>query len=267
MKARLMAIVSGLGVLLGLSGCLEVEEVLTLKKDGSGTISEEVVMGAQMVAMMEMGAAQGGGANPMAKMYDEEKYKKKAASYGEGVEYVKLEKVERNGGKGVKAHYKFADINTVVFEPGAAMDSMENMGPPGAAPKKEAKESQPLKFVYAEGKLTITFPDPPEDVEKPDIPEQGDNPEMAQMMAMFKDMRIGAKLVIEPGIASTNATHVDGNTITLMKVDFGKILENPDGMKTLQKLDMKNRKKMKAALKDVKGVKIETRKKVKVKVK
>ena len=266
MKARLIAMLSGLGVLLGLSGCLEVDQILTLEKDGSGTIVEETVIGAQMVAMMEMGAAQGGGGpNPMAKMYDEEQYKKKAGSYGEGVEFVKLEKVERNGGKGVKAHYKFADINTVVFEPGSGMDQMGDMAPPGAAPK-EKPESEPLKFKYADGKLTITFPDPPEG-EEAEVPEGAGNPEMAQMAAMFKDMRMGAKLVVAPGIAKTNASNVEGNTIILMDVDFGKILENPDGMKVLQKLDMKDRKKMEAALKDVKGVKMETKKTVEVTVK
>ena len=262
MKTRLLAIVSGLGVLLGLSGCLEVDQILTLNKDGSGTIVEETVLGAQMVAMMEMGAAQGaGGPDPMAKLYDEEQYKNKADAYGEGVEFVKLEKVQRNGGKGVKAHYKFADINTVVFEPGSGMDQMGDM-----APGETKVDSQPLKFKYADGKLTITFPDPPED-EDAELPGDVANPEMAQMAAMFKDMRIGAKLVVAPGIAETNASNVEGDTITLMDVNFGKILENPDGMKVLQKLDMKDRKKMEAALKDVKGVKIETKKTVEVKLK
>lgn len=257
---------SGLGVLLGLSGCLEIDEVITLKKDGSGTITSEVVMGAQMVAMMEMGAAQGGGGpNPLAGMLDEAQYKTKAAGYGEGVEFVKVEKVERNGGKGAKVHYKFADINKVSFAPGGAMDEMgKDMAPPGAAPP--AADKQPLQFAYAGGKLTITFPDPPEG-DAPDVPEGADNPQMAQMAAMFKDMKMGAKLVVEPGIASTNATYVEGNTITMMDVNFGKILENPDGMKVLGKLNMKDRNKMEAALKGVKGVEIETQKTVNVKLK
>ena len=42
---------------------------------------------------------------------------------------------------------------------------------------------------------------------------------------------------------------------------------NPDGMKVLEKLDMKDRQKMEAALKDVKGVKFETKKTVEVTVK
>ncbi len=46
-----------------------------------------------------------------------------------------------NGGKGVKVHYKFADINTVVFEPGSGMDQMGDMAPPGAAPKRSRKAS------------------------------------------------------------------------------------------------------------------------------
>ena len=133
---------------------------------------------------------------------------------------------------------------------------------------EEEVESAPLKFVYADGKLSITFPDPAE-VDGPDAEEVEEelDPQAQQMMQMFKDMRISAKINVEPGIKATNATHQDGDTIILMEVDFGKILENPDGMKVLQKLDMEDRKAMEEGLKGVKGVKIETKKTVDVTVK
>ena len=53
MKQRFILWLTGLLSLGCLSGCLEVEQVINLKKDGSGTIVEEIVMGAQIVAMME----------------------------------------------------------------------------------------------------------------------------------------------------------------------------------------------------------------------
>lgn len=269
MKTRIFALLAGVAALLAFSGCIESHQTLRLKKDGSGTIEEETLMGAQMVAMMEMAALQGGaagGPNPFAEMYDEEQYKKKASGYGEGVEYVKLEKVERDGGKGVKVTYKFKDINKVSFEPGSGLD---NVGPGAGALGEVEVPDATLKFSYAGGKLTITFPDPPEGVEKP--AEEGEpNPadeQAQQMMQMFKDMKISAKLVVEPGIASTNASHRDGDSITLMAVNFSEVMENPEGLKALQKLGMEDRKKMEEALKDVKGVKFETKKTVVVTLK
>lgn len=272
MKTRLLALLAGVAALLAFSSCIESHQTLKLKKDGSGTIEEETLMGAQMVAMMEMAALQGGGAdgpNPLGEMYDEEKYKKKASGYGEGVEYVKLEKIERNGGKGVKVIYKFKDVNTVKFEPGSGLDDVgPGAGAPPAADAGEVPEAT-LKFNYAGGKLTITFPDSPEGVEKPaeeDLPNPVDE-QAQQMMQMFKDMKISAKLVVESGIASTNATHRDGDAITLMAVNFAEVMENPDGMNALQKLDMQDRKEMEKALKDMKGVKMETKKIVEVTLK
>ena len=257
---------AGLGVLAGLSGCIEVNQTVTVKKDGSGTIVDENVMGAQMVAMMA--GLGGGGApgapDPMAKMYDEGQYKAKAASYGEGVEYVKLEKVERNGGKGVKVHYKFADINKLSFEPGGGMDDMAGSLPgAGAAKPKKA----PWKIAFADGKLTIMTPDVPEGIEKPDIPEgagEGIPPEAA---AMFAGMRMTTTLVVEPGIKKTNATHVEGNKITLMDVKMDEVLKNPDALKAMTGVDMKNRKAMEEALKNVKGIKIETEKTIEIEMK
>ena len=47
------------------------------------------------------------------------------------------------------------------------------------------------------------------------------------MKQMFTDMKVSIKLVAESGIAETNATHNDGDTITLMEMDMGKLMENP----------------------------------------
>ncbi len=269
MKARLIALIAGFGILFGLSGCLEINQTLTVKKDGSGTITDETVMSAQMVQMLAGfggGAAPGGApgaADPLAQMYDEAQYKAKAAKYGEGVEYVKLEKVERNGGKGVKVHYKYADVNKLSFEPGGGMDEMGNImpGPGGAAPKPE---KTPWKIAFKGGKLTITMPDPPEGVEKPEVPEgaaQDLPPEAAAMMA---GMRMTTTVVIDSGILKTNATHVEGNKITLMDIKMDEVFKNPEAIKAMQGVDMKNRKAMEEALKNVKGVKMETQKTIEV---
>lgn len=266
MKTRILAMLVGVVSVLSLSSCFESNQTLHLKKDGSGTIEEETIMSAQMLAMMGgLGGGAGGAApDPVAKMMEEGQYKEKAAGYGEGVEFVKVEKAEKNGGKGVKVTYKFKDINTVSFEPGP---SDMPMGP-GGGDGDDEKDAAPLEFAYADGKLTITFPDIPADAkpEGEDVPDAAD-PAAAQMMQMFNGMKISAKIVVEPGIEKTNASHQDGNTITLMEVDFGELLKNPEGMKILQGLDMEDRKAMKKKLKDVKGVKMETKKTVKVTVK
>jgi len=75
------------------------------------------------------------------------------------------------------------------------------------------------------------------------------------------------QITFESGIASTNATHRDGDTITIMEMNFGEIIANPEGMAVLQKMEGMDRKETEKALEGMKGVKVETKEKVTVKLK
>jgi len=259
-----------------LSSCFEYETEITVNKDGSGTISEETVFGEQMIGMLEMAAAQnggGGGQNPLTELKDEAKAKAKATAYGEGVTFDKIEEVKRNGGKGVRITYKFTDINKVTFNPSGALgDMVPGAEAPGAEAVERVKEEQ-AKFQFADGKLTIILPGVDEDAkDASDDSTEGDDldpndPQAAMMMEMMRGMKVSAKVTVAPEIAETNATHRNGNTVTLFEMNFDEIMKNPDGMKSLQKLDMKDRAKAAEALTKVKGVKAETKEKVTITIK
>ena len=258
-----------------LSSCFQFETEITVNKDGSGTIVEEMVLGAQMVQAMEIAAAQGAGAdqNPLADLKDEAKAKQKAASYGEGVSLVKIEDVNKDGGKGVRVTYKFADINKVSFNPSGAVAQMVDLDESTSEALAQAKDAN-ATFKLVDGKLTITLPDGedegdlPEDTDN-DLPDDFDpnDPQMAMMMEMFKGMKMGAKVTVKPGIAETNATHRNGDTITLFEVNFDQLLKNPAGMKSLQKINMRDRAKAAEALANVDGATAETKKEVTIAIK
>ena len=67
--------------------------------------------------------------------------------------------------------------------------------------------------------------------------------------------------------AETNASHKDGNTITLFEMEMGKLMENADNLKKLGKVDQKNPAAAMEALKGIPGVKFETAKELTVTVK
>ncbi len=77
---------------LGLSGCLQIEKIVKLRPDGSGTIEETVMMSKATVAQMEgMAAGFGGAAGPKGEaaakgfqLMDEAKLKAAADLMGEG---------------------------------------------------------------------------------------------------------------------------------------------------------------------------------------
>ena len=267
MKKTLLTLI-GAAIALVLPSCLEYETKITLNKDGSGTITEEMVLGAQAIGMMEIAAAQGGNnGNPLADMKDEAKLKDKAATYGEGVTFFKSEDIKRDdGSKGVRVTYKFTDINKVTMNPASGIGELGNMKPGGNKVEPAGEEAS---FKFADGVLTIDLPQPEagEEAAEEEPPAGNPNdPNAAMMAGMMKGMKISAKIVIADGIAETNATHKDGNTITMVEMDMDEIMKNPGAMGALMGAGQDPDAAAKAMQK-IKGVKTETKEKVTVKIK
>jgi hypothetical protein len=271
MKRLFLAAASVLAALV-LPGCLQSETTIHLNKDGSGTLVEQTTLGAQALAMMEqMAAGFGGGGeakDPLADMFSMEKAKARAATLGEGVTVEKSVPFESEGNKGARTTYRFADINKLKVAPG---DSMKDVAPPmpgqPAAPKQK-----PVSFAYTGGTLTVTMPEPEKPAadapEPPQGPDLEGNPQMEAMMKqMLGDMKMSFKLVIEPGIAETDASFSEGNTITLMSMDMGKLLEKPDTLKKLNSAPKNDPAAAMELFKGIEGMKAETKKQVTVKVK
>jgi hypothetical protein len=263
---------------LALPSCLQHATTVHLNKDGSGTLVEESTVGAQMSAMLEQMAGLGGdqAKDPAKELASPEKAKARATALGKGVTVEKVEAIEVNGNKGTRTTYHFADINQLKL---ALTDGVQKAMPkmPGA-PEAEQPKEKPTTFKYAAGTLTITAPEQakpevpaiePDKTapEPPPAPELGAEQMEPMMKQMMGDMKVSFKLVIEPGIAKTNASNVDGNTVTLMEMDMGKVMENPGAFKKLQAVDQKDPAKAMAALKDFKGIKMETEKEITIKLK
>ena len=261
---------------LALSSCFQHETTITLKKDGSGTVVEETRLGAQMLAMMSQFAAGFGGddaepQDPLKDMLSEEKAKKRATELGEGVTFEKIEPVTVGASKGARTTFRFADINKLRI---STSDSMTQMATPGGLPaeaKPAPAEKKPVVFIYKDGVLTIR---PPLDAEKPGAEDKQeaaqnlDDPQAMEMMKqMFADMKVTIKLVAEPGIAETNASHRDGDSIILMEMDMNKLMANPDGLKKLAEVDQEDPAAAMEALKGIDGVKAEVKPEVTVKLK
>ena len=256
--------VLGLLAALALPSCLQNETTITLNKDGSGTVVEETFLGAKMLEMMTQ-FAQPGQPDPVAEMFSEDKAKAKITKMGEGVEYVKTEMIDKDGKKGARVHYKFADINKLKVNPSGAVDDMNQDAAP--AEDDEDKEEN-VSFSYADGKLkVITPPADFEDMQMPDE-EGGENPEMEAMMKeMMADMRLTLKLKIADGIESTNATYTEGDTITLFDVQVGKMFAQKDELKKIGETGKTDMEAAKAAFAKLDGIKVETKEDVTVTLK
>ena len=252
------------------TSCIEHHVTIELNKDGSGKVIEETLFGAQMLAMIEQMAAgfgenPGQQSNPLEELRSKNEAEKKASEMGEGVTLVSVENVEQNGSKGARVTYAFEDINKVDFSKNLSMDDMGPQ-PQGAEPEEEKPMTS--QFSYADGVLTVTNPAAGDEgaVDAGEAPPT-DPAQMAQAKQMMSDMKMSMKLVVPGGIAETNATHVDGNTVTFMEMHMGKILEHPDAFEKLNQAQAESPAEMQAVLEGIDGMKGESKEKVTVKLK
>lgn len=265
------------------AGCLQVEHLVTLKPDGSGTLSVKMVMPKAFIEQMKqmaeaMGQPGEDGKTKPFDLLDENKLREDAAKLGEGVEFLGAERIAGDEGEGYIARYSFKDINLLTLDqnPGSAAPTPGGGGAPGAGPEM-------ITFKFSPGrtaKLTIANPEvkmpeaKSEDVqeqpaeEEPAAPSEDDAAaeQMAttMMQQMFKDMRVVVAIDFDGRIVETNASHVSGNRVTMMSLDFNKLLADPAKLKALSKVQPKSLEETKALLADIDGILVETKQNVTV---
>jgi len=269
----LLKILLILFVVVYLTGCIDVQYKMKLKSDGSGTIEEIVYMNSAMVQMIKGFMAMSNDSTQQEEfsLLDEVELRNEAMEMGEGVKYVSGEKLEDNGREGYKAVYTFQDVNKIKMDQDVS-DKAPSMG--GEA---EETTEDDITFKFTKGNpatLIIFMPKENEEDQYSDDLEESEGYENEdeeedqewndEMKAMMKDFRMLIQLEVDGDISETNATYVEGSTITLLEMSFNELLENPEQLKQLKNLDDASYEETKELLKDIPGIKFETNEKVKV---
>lgn len=262
-------IFAAFAVMLGLTGCLQMEQIVKLKPDGSGTVEETVVLSkAGLTAMEQMIGTIGGatgkkkeGASAVPDLYDEAKIKAAAVKMGDGVTFVSAERIDGEQGKGFRAVYAFSDVNKLKLDqnPGDAL-------PDSGGPKPAGNKKEPILFQFNKGtpaQLTLKMPAPEFKPKEPQ-PEGMEDMAMQMMKQMFKDMHISMAVEVQGTIGETNAEYREGSRVTLMDMDFNKVMADPEKFKALAKANPQSLQEAKTLIKGLDGVKIETAPEVKI---
>lgn len=276
MKKHILPVISLLAA-MALSSCFQEETTIHLNKDGSGTLVEETRLNGLMLSMISIDPAPAGAEathkGPLEDLLSEDKAKETAADLGEGVTFVKVEPVTVGASKGARVTYRFTDINKLQICMDEGLEKMNSDdGEPDAAKRANKKENA-MGFSYKDGVLTIRpnqkmKGDKADAEKKPDAAITMDDAQgMAAMKQMCTDMKVSLRLVADSGIAESNASHRDGDTITLMEMDMNKLMEKPENMKKLSKLDQENPAAAMEAMKGIDGVKAELKSEITVKLK
>ncbi len=246
-----------------LSSCLEIKSTVIANKDGTATIEETTLLGAQLAAMMQAGGNQGGQIKGL--VMDKSKAEERATKLGEGVAVKSYEEVKmpdgRSGVKVVFAVPNIAKLNYVPFEP--------------EQPGKTASKMAPMSFVLSGQTLTITNPDA--DKKKGGEGKPKKNPEeiaqmkaqMGMMRPMFAGMHMSVEVKGANGIASSDATHFNDGVISYIDIQFDKLMDHFDAFAEIMESGDDGMSMSEAAQKfgKVEGLKIEGKKVVTVELK
>ena len=106
-----------------LCGCGVFTSVLKIPPDGSGTIVQTTKLNAMATQLMTSMATMGDSTNQQAdsssRLFTKKKVRARAARFGEGVRFVRMERLQEGG---YRAVYAFDDVRTVRLTPELQMD-------------------------------------------------------------------------------------------------------------------------------------------------
>lgn len=275
------------------SGCIQDTIVIHVKPDGSGTIEETSLLSNTMLELMESFADSMGNVekqkgdqdNKSAAKGDSKKGEKKtrddviakmlkdaetrAKMFGSTVKFISAKPVKTDTGSGYSAVYAFQDISLVKV----------NQNPSDKVDGKKAEKSDSpqkeeyLLFSFIKGspsRLVVIFParkdaggDKPRAPDTTKAPKEkpnkeSDNQSLEMMKNLFKDMKLNISLQLEGTIVNTNATYRDGSMVTLIEMDFEKIMSDAEQLNKLGGAKPQTIEEMKVLFKGFKGLKYET---------
>ena len=245
-----------LGLLLALgmtsTGCFQMTTVMKINADGSGTVEHRMLFTTQALAQLRQFAALGGGraVDPTS----EQQAREMAAALGPTVTYVSSTPVKTPTGEGRDAVYAFTDVSQlrVATQPAA----------PGgvsikAAGVKTDAEALTFSMTHDANGAAVLHVNVPENALVDAIASNAAT--LPQQLPVFKSMLAGAHIVltVEPSgpLVRASTPYVDGQHVTLLEVDLDQLLKDPDAL--LARVQAaKTPDEVKAALKDVPGLKM-----------
>ncbi|HEY4754653.1 MAG TPA: hypothetical protein VIH28_01230 [Ignavibacteriaceae bacterium] len=266
-----LLVLSAFGIFL--SGCIEMHTVITVNKDGSGLIEENIFIGKEIIKMFkEFAAAFADSTQPQQEfnLFEEEKIKAKTSDYGEGIEFVSMENIVTDEREGYKAIYKFKDLNKVKVN----QDPSDEM--PMAEPKEGSeKTNEYVFFKFITGNPNrIVFKLPDETKKEEENTKQiktddttatnveADSSDLESMVKFMKDMKAKFEIRVDGKITNTNATHVDGNTVTLFDIDFAQLISDKEKLEEFKKFNPNSFEEVKKLVSGIPGIKVELNKEV-----
>jgi hypothetical protein len=279
-----------------LTACLQVETVVKVRPDGSGTVEETFMMKKELLRQMEqmmeamaegmaemMTEEEKGGESkkapePQAKaktfgFFNEAKLRENAGQMGEGVTFLSGSKIVNDDFEGYKAVYSFEDINKIKINqnPGEKIPAV----PQGNGSDSQTSKKENIIFTFRKGtpaELIIRLPrstanaksKTAEDAGPAQNTEKPSEEAATQAKELFQGLRIALSVAVDGTIVETNATYREGSKITLLAVDFGKLIGMPELFKKFTESNLNSLEESKELMKQIPGMQIDYQEEIRI---
>ncbi len=231
--------------------------VMKVKGDGSGTIEHRMLFTKQALAQLKQFAALGGGSQGVDPT-SEQQARDMAAALGPGVTYVSSSPISTPAGEGRDSVYAFANVSQLRVAatpppPGGGSIQIGGLSTTGDTITfsfgREAGGNASLRINVPETSLLDAL---------------STTAAAPQQMTMIKSLLAGARvlLAVEPDgpLVRTNSAFVDGPRVTVLEVDLDEVLRDETVVARLQAA--KTPDDLRAAIKDVPGLKLTLEKEI-----
>ncbi|CAN5532005.1 hypothetical protein BH23BAC4_BH23BAC4_03320 [soil metagenome] len=217
-----------LALSVAVTACGNVSTVVSVDRDGSGTITDTVLFSTTALDMMRSFTPDTVDVDPA--MMSAEDAAQRAESLGAGVRLVSVEAIVGDGSEGYRAVFAFSDIRTLEIGLTSAFGAEASQGVP---------QEEPMTFDFepASGMLSVHVPrsEPAEETERRDPEEvRAELARMAPMIQAFGEIGVAVSLEFPGGIAETDAQFVSGTRVTLAELSLTQLLTNADRLAELQ---------------------------------
>lgn len=205
------------------NGCLRSSMSVLVRKDGTAVVTDTLMLTPSTLKMWEeMAKATKTPLQTLLKeQWNDSAMYAEAPKMGPGVTVRSVKFVRTSKGAGYVAIYDAKDIGTLSISKNAFHEHMNASDP--------SKKSAPsyIRFTRSGQRITVNnmplTPEPRSDSAA--APSESEIQQQLVMVKKFmKDLEIAIRIVVEPGIASTDATYVQQNTITMIDIPFNKII-------------------------------------------
>jgi hypothetical protein len=278
MKKTLFLILSFM-VLTVLPGCIKMDMVIKVKRDGSGLLTERMVFTKETIEFFNrMKERQAGdkinenappraeslGAKAGFDIYDEAGLRAKAASLGEGAAYFESRPIDSDEGRGFEVTYALPDITKLMVS-SRPRDNVT--GVQQGIYGLQEEDLYRLSFVKGSpAKLTVKVPvfrgehslAPRAPVSTGEfIDAEKQRQALTVLKQLFKGMRLTVALECEGALVRTNAAHHEGSRVVLVDFDLDRIDFSDEVMERMKGKSIRTLRDMEIYGGNIPGIQVE----------